>query len=85
MELDAQWQVFAGWAEGALERSGQCHESEIFKAFRTTPGVRSAGVTDEALRDMVRNFHPGVKRTSQGFYKGLKVKPRVDPFTGAVK
>ena len=34
---------------------------------------------------MIRNWHPGSERTPKGFYKGLSVLSRVDPFTGESK
>lgn len=38
-------------------------------------------ITDIVLRDMVRNWHPGVQRTATGYYKNMSVLQRVDPFT----
>ncbi|WIA21371.1 hypothetical protein OEZ85_000590 [Tetradesmus obliquus] len=53
--LESQWQDFAGFADVRLQRSGRCHESEVFTAFRQRFGkYRSADVMpDSTLRDMV--------------------------------
>ena len=83
-EIERQWQAFRTWADGALRPSGRCHESEVFKAFRRTPGV-ACTVDDAGLRDMVRTWNPSVSRTSQGFLRGVSLAPRVDPFTGQVQ
>ena len=32
--LEEQWRAFAPWADGRLQRSGRCHESEIQKVLR---------------------------------------------------
>ena len=33
-ELEGQWQDFEGFADQRLQRTGRCHESEIYAAFR---------------------------------------------------
>lgn len=84
VEMESQWQEFARFAEARLRRSGRCHESEIRAALKGE--VRRFGSTDSlssaALRDMIRNWHPGADRTASGYYKNLSLQERVDPFTG---
>ncbi|KAK9815335.1 hypothetical protein WJX72_001923 [[Myrmecia] bisecta] len=86
-ELDQQWQDFAGFANERLQRTGRCHESEVFKAFRREfAKYRTEEAVSEAiLRDLVRNWHPEVDRTATGYYKNLSLRPRVDPFTGEMQ
>jgi hypothetical protein len=79
------WRVHAvGFANLRLQRSGRCHESEVFAAFRKElPKYRSPEVTDdEQLRSFVRNWHPTATRSRSGFLKGVSVAARVDPFSG---
>lgn len=66
----------AAWANTKLQRSGRCHESEVFNAFRRSSGrYRSAEVLpDSTLRDMVRNWHPGVERTRTGYLKNMSLQ-----------
>jgi hypothetical protein len=66
----------AGFAEARLQRSGRCHESEVFGAFRQRFGkYRSADVMpDSTLRDMVRNWHPGVERTRTGYLRNISLR-----------
>ena len=80
--LDAQFEDFVRFAGTRLQRSGSCHESEIFRAFRTeVPGYRDKeALTDFTLRQFVQQWAPGIKRTSNGFFKTLSLLPRVDPF-----
>ena len=80
--LDAQFEDFVRFAEARLQRSGSCHESEIFRAFRTeVPGYRDKeALTDITLRLFVQQWAPGTDRTSNGFCKKLSLLPRVDPF-----
>jgi hypothetical protein len=56
----------------------------VFTSFRAQHArYRSPDVLpDTALRDMVRNWHAGVDRSANGFYRNLSLRPRVDPFTG---
>lgn len=92
--LEQQWQVFgtcvaacvqqhvaytAAFAEQQLQRSGRCHETEVFRVFRrAVPQYRSAEVLDDAvLRDMIKNWHPGAERTASGYYKGLSLRAPV--------
>ncbi|KAK9847275.1 hypothetical protein WJX84_011768 [Apatococcus fuscideae] len=77
--LDAQWQEFAAWANERLQRSGQCHESEIFGSFRKQfARYRSPEtLSDAALKDMVRNWHPNASRTANGYYKNVSVQAKV--------
>jgi hypothetical protein len=79
--------VTARFADKRLQRSGRCHESEVFAAFRTSlPGYRSPDLLPDAtLRSMVRNWHPGVERSANGYLKNLSLVPRVDPFTGKAR
>lgn len=71
----------AGFAERRLQRSGRCHETEIWKAFEAeNPQLR--GIEEKFLRDMVSNWEPYAQRTAAGFYKNVSVRPKVDPFTG---
>lgn len=67
-----------------MQRSGRCHESEVFSAFRSQYArYRSLeAVPDNILRDMVRNWHPSVDRTKTGYLRNLSLKARIDPFTG---
>uniref|UniRef100_A0A7S3VVQ5 Uncharacterized protein n=1 Tax=Dunaliella tertiolecta TaxID=3047 RepID=A0A7S3VVQ5_DUNTE len=80
--LESQWQDFAAFAAQKLQKSGRCHESEIFKQFRRSYAkYRSEeAISDDVLRDMVRNFHPDVDRTPKGFFKNLSLIPSVDAF-----
>jgi hypothetical protein len=66
----------AGFAEARLQRSGRCHESEVFGAFRQRFGkYRSADVMpDSTLRDMVRNWHPTVERTRTGYLRNISLR-----------
>jgi hypothetical protein len=70
----------AAFANTKLQRSGRCHESEVFSAFRRTSGrYRSAEVLpDSTLRDMVRNWHPGVERTRTGYLKNVSLQGSED-------
>lgn len=74
--LEAQWQDFARFADGALARSGRCHETEVFRAFRRAYGrYRSEeALSDARLRDMVRNWWGGAERSRAGWYKNLSLK-----------
>ena len=67
-----------------MQRSGRCHESEIRAALgREFVRYRNPQtLSDGALRDMVRNWHPGADRTATGYYKNLSLRPFIDPFTG---
>jgi hypothetical protein len=67
----------AGFADVRLQRSGRCHESEVFGAFRQRFGkYRSADIMpDSTLRDMVRNWHPGVERTRTGYLRNISLRP----------
>jgi len=84
--LEDQFQDFARWADNRLERSGRCHFTEINTAFRTEPGNNryrtEDGVSNMEVRNMIANWAPTASRTSAGYYKGLSVKPRIDPFSG---
>lgn len=73
-----------GFAKERLQRSGRCHESEVFAAFRRElPKYRSPEVADdEQLRSFVRSWHPKASRSASGFLKGVSVAARVDPFSG---
>lgn len=68
----------AAFADRQLQRSGRCHESEVFAAFRRAPGngrYRSLDtLPDSTLRDMVRNWHPGVERTRTGYLKNMSLQ-----------
>ncbi len=33
-QLEGQWQDFSGFADRRLQRTGRCHESEVFGPFR---------------------------------------------------
>lgn len=83
-ELEEQWQAFAAWAEGRLERAGRSHFTEVNAAFRSEPGNgrfrTEESLSDARVRDMIANWAPGATRSSAGYYKGLSVKPRADPF-----
>ncbi len=74
----------ASFARQRLVLSGRCHESEVFKEFRmSTPRYRRVGaISDEVLRDMVRNLSDTIDRSPKGFLRGVSLKPRVDAFTG---
>lgn len=73
----------AVFANDKLQRSGRCHESEVFNAFRRSHArYRSADVLpDSALRDMVRNWQPGVERTRMGYLKNVSLRAQA-PKTG---
>ena len=66
-------------AEARLQRSGRCHESEVRAALgRSLPRYRSsATLSDAALRNMIRNWHPGADRTPQVFLPSLSVLPAI--------
>jgi len=83
-ELESQWVDFNQFADENLLKTGQCHESDIFSAFRKShPAYRRPEVlSDLRLRDMVRNWHSGSSRTGTGFIKGVSLAPKRDPFTG---
>lgn len=70
----------AQFAEERLRRSGRCHESEVrdalSKADRRFRGPDS--LSESALRDMIRNWHPAADRTSSGYYKNLSVRAKTD-------
>jgi hypothetical protein len=87
--LESQLLDFATWAKARLQPRGSCHETEIFTAFRRENSkYRSTEtITDEILRDMVRNWSrrcsgEQLDRTSRGFMKGVSLRVRSDPFTG---
>ena len=67
------------FADKKLQRSGRCHESELFNAFRRSYArYRSAEVLpDSTLRDMVRNWHPGVERTRMGYLRNISLQTPV--------
>ncbi len=74
----------AKFAEERLRRSGRCHESEIKDALSKSDR-RFRGpdaMSESALRDMIRNWHPAADRTATGYYKNLSLRAKVDPFTG---
>lgn len=74
----------AAWANDNLQKSGQCHQSEIYSSFRKQfARYRSPdALSDAALKDMIRNWHPSASRTANGYYKNISVQAKVDPFTG---
>eukprot|EP00240_Pyramimonas_obovata_P005887 CAMPEP_0118921680 /NCGR_PEP_ID=MMETSP1169-20130426/879_1 /TAXON_ID=36882 /ORGANISM="Pyramimonas obovata, Strain CCMP722" /LENGTH=337 /DNA_ID=CAMNT_0006862443 /DNA_START=168 /DNA_END=1181 /DNA_ORIENTATION=+ len=82
--LEEQWQAFARWADERLERSGRCHFTEVNSAFRSEPGNgrfrTEETLGDTQIRNMIANWAPEATRSSAGYYKGLSVKPRADPF-----
>lgn len=89
VKLESQWQDFESWASIRLQKRGNCHESEIFSAFRRENSRyrSSESIADEILRDMIRNWarrgaNELLDRTSRGFIKGVSLLPRSDPFTG---
>lgn len=61
------------FANVRLQRTGRCHESEVFGVFRREHSrYRTAEtLSDATLRDLVRNWHPGVERTPNGYYRNL--------------
>ncbi len=74
----------AKFAEERLRRSGRCHESEVRDALSKSDR-RFRGpdaMSESALRDMIRNWHPAADRTATGYYKNLSLRAKVDPFTG---
>lgn len=77
LALEEQWQDFARFADRRLRRAGRCHESEVFAAFRREHArYRSPDVVDDAtLRTMVANWHPGVDRSKNGFYRNVSLLP----------
>lgn len=85
-KLEGQWRDFERFADVRLQRAGRCHESEVYAAFRREVARyrRPEALSDAVLRDMVRNWHPDVMRTRNGYFKNLSVKARVDAFTGEV-
>lgn len=76
VELEAQWQDFAVFANKRLQRSGRCHESEVYRVFRQTAGRYRTpeGITDLTLRSLVRQWHPDAQRTPGGYYKNLSLR-----------
>jgi hypothetical protein len=75
----------AGWAATRLQRSGRCHESEVFGAYRRArPKYRgetgAEALPDALLRDLIRNYHPNLERTRTGYLKNLSLLPAVDAF-----
>ncbi|KAK9825793.1 hypothetical protein WJX74_008115 [Apatococcus lobatus] len=77
--LEAQWQDFAAWANDHLQKSGQCHQSEIYSSFRKQfARYRSPdALSDAALKDMIRNWHPSANRTANGYYKNISVQAKI--------
>lgn len=86
-ELEELWQVFGEWADVKLQRKGQCHFNDISDAFRKYPThgrFRSVdGLSDQKLRELIKNWHRDVRTTSAGFYKGLSLAPVVIQPTAA--
>ena len=62
------------FADARLQRSGRCHEREVLAALgREMPRYRSLdGMT---LRSLVRNWAPGSERSSNGFLRGVSLRP----------
>ncbi|XP_075264004.1 uncharacterized protein LOC142355854 [Convolutriloba macropyga] len=81
-ELQEQWSDFVSFAEERLLRTGRCHETEIYSAFRKSNAKYRdpATIPDRTLRDMIRQWFPASQRTSTGYYKNVSVIPRADPF-----
>lgn len=77
----------AAFANNKMQRSGRCHESEVFAAFRRSNGrYRSPDVLpDSTLRDMVRNWHPGVERTRTGYLKNVSLQALPRPRQAVAK
>lgn len=80
--LERMWQDFQGFADENLQDSGRCHVSEVEKRFRACSAkYRSKeSCTDMELRNLIANWAPHADRTPSGYYKGLSLRPRIDPF-----
>lgn len=80
--LERMWQDFRVFADENLQDSGRCHVSEVEKRFRTSSAkYRSKeSCTDTELRNLIANWAPQADRTPSGYYKGLSLRPRIDPF-----
>jgi len=85
--LQSQYQDFARFADERLQPKGNCHESEVFKAFRASDAKyrNEETFSDTNLRQFIRNWakqyvYPTAERTSSGYYKRISLKERIDPF-----
>lgn len=86
-ELEQQWRDFVDFASRRLQYNGQCHESEIFGAFKTDKvKYRNQNqITEKMIRYMIKKWAPKAERTTYGFYKNISVRAQIDPFTGEWK
>ena len=75
-QLESQWQDFANFADNALLPTGRCHESEIFKSFRSRFGRyrTQEALQDTRIRDMVRNWNRDAERSRTGWYRNVSLK-----------
>ena len=72
-ELDTQWVAFRDFADARLERSGQCHFTDVLGAFRRA--YRPADeISAKTVQSLVANWAPDARRTSNGYYRGLSVR-----------
>jgi len=78
--LEAQYADFVAFADGALQRRGRCHSTEVYRAFRRKfPRYGDGDVlSDKDLRTMILNWHPNADRTNGGYYKNLSLQSGVD-------
>ena len=86
-EREQNWEVFAKWADLKLQKKGNCHFNDVSDAFRKYPPhgrYRSTdGLSDQRLRQLIRQWAPAARRTRAGFYKGLSLVPSQPPPAGA--
>lgn len=82
LRLERMWHDFRLFAEENLLSTGRCHVSEVEKRFRSTcASYRSKeSFTDDELRNLIANWAPQADRTPSGYYKGLSLRPKQDPF-----
>ena len=79
--LEEQWRAFAPWADGRLQRSGRCHESEIQKVLRRevplfsrleqAPADGAAVATLRCVCVLVVRFGGGVGALLASFVRAL--------------
>ena len=77
----------ARFADERLQPKGNCHESEIFKAFRQSNARyrQEEALSDANLRQFLRNWakqyvYPTAERTSSGYFKRISLKERESIF-----
>eukprot|EP00210_Caulerpa_lentillifera_P004059 g3872.t1 len=78
-KLDKQFEDFVEFADQYLQRTGSCHESEIFKNFRNVFNQYEDEETlsDVNLRRFVRQWAPKSKKTGNGFFKKVSLRQKL--------